>query len=147
MREKPLFQIDSPKHHVPDGCNSVLDIICLFLDDETMETFVRETNSYAASTNRNVNSRGWQELTQDELWSFFAIVLFLGTLAVRERRLLWDPKSNHYNKWVAETMEVGRFEDILFCLHWTNSAGFSATEKKRKIRMIHFGKLVDLYQD
>ena len=132
--EKPAFTGVGPKHHVPVEIVKSLDFFRLYFDDEAMTTFVQETNNYAASVGRNVNSRGWSALTEEELWAFFAIVLFLGTLEVRYRRTLWDPKSKYYNKWIASTMECGRFEDILFCLHWVNTAELTREQKRARMR-------------
>jgi hypothetical protein len=112
----------------------VLDFIGIFVDGIAMRTFVDATNAYAASINRNIHSRGWSILSVNELWNFFAIVTFLGTMKVRERRALWAPSSAYYNAWVATTMTVGRFEDILYCLHWVNTAALSPAEKAARNR-------------
>lgn len=132
--ERPPFSGEGPQFHVDGQTVEILDFIRLFLDDYAMHTFVEQTNSYARSVNRNVNSRGWPLLTADELWHFFSIVIFCGTISVRERRKFWDKNSKYYNNWIASTMECGRFEDILFCLHWVDTAQFSTEEKKQKNR-------------
>jgi hypothetical protein len=93
-----------------------------------MNTFVDATNAYAASIGRNVHHRGWRLLTVNELWSFFSIVFFLGTISIRKRREFWDPSGSYYNKWVASAMDCGHFEDIIFCLHWVNTAELSDPE-------------------
>jgi hypothetical protein len=77
-------------------------------------------------------------LSVNELWAFFAIVLFLGTMKVRDRRNLWSITSKYYNQWVASTMECGRFEDILFCLHWMNTAALTSEEKRDQHRQDPF---------
>ena len=136
--ERPIFTGNGPTVHIPDGVVTVLDFISLFLDEVAMRTFVGETNAYAASIDRNVNSRRWPALSVNELWAFFAIVIFLGTMKVRERRTLWVPVSKYYNQWVASTMECGRFEDILFCLHWMNTAALTPNERRDRNRQDPF---------
>jgi hypothetical protein len=60
----------------------------------------------------------------------FLIILFLGTMSVRDRRDLWNRKCPYFNHWVASTMDCGRFEDILHCLHWVDAAALTEQEKR-----------------
>jgi hypothetical protein len=136
--EKPIFSGDGPLANVPDGLTTPLDYLRLFLDDVDMQTFVDATNAYAASCRKNINSRGWPLLTVNELWTFFGIVLFLGTLKVRYRRTLWDTSSKYYNEWVASSMSCGRFEVVMYCLHWTNTLALTDAEKREQSQIDSF---------
>ena len=55
--ENSVYTGDGPEAYIPDGVVTVLDFISLFLDEVTMRTFADETNAYATSIDRNVNSR------------------------------------------------------------------------------------------
>jgi hypothetical protein len=136
--EKPTFMGTGPVADVPAGTVSPLDFLRLFLDDVAMTTLVSATNAYAASVQRNVHSRRWPPLTVKELWAFFSIILVLGTINVRYRRSFWDRSSKYYNTWVASAMECGRFEDILFCLHWVNTADVDPVERRNVNRQDPF---------
>ena len=130
---KPEFFGDGPKPNLENYDSplvSILDYIRIFWTDEFMQTFVTATNAYAESTGRNVHNRGWKALSIDELWVFSGVWVFCTEHSTRNRRDLWEPRSPHYCKWIAESIGCGRFEDILMCLHWENSAQYSEIEKK-----------------
>ena len=57
------------------------EFLKLFWTDEVMEQFVTNTNLYAA----NNNDKDWKYTNIDDLWVFFAVVLFLGMFMVLVR--------------------------------------------------------------
>jgi hypothetical protein len=98
----------------------------LFFTIGILYRFVEETNKFAAAKGR----RNWRPLSIPELKTFFAIVLFLGIIVFPSRALIWD--SQYGSQWVMQMMRSNRFEDILACLHWTNTIGISQRERDAK---------------
>ena len=98
----------------------------LYFTAELLDTFVIQTNKYAASSQR----RYWKTLTRAELRTHFAIVLFLGIWKVPSRSMAWDPKHGH--QFVMQMMTKTRFEDILSCLHWESAHGMGQQERSQK---------------
>ena len=129
---KPKFASKSPAANAPDDCESTLDFFRLFYTDTMIEQFVLNTNAYARTTNHKSNGVSWKDVTVSEIWVFFAIVMFMGTISVPQRRLLWDPKTRYFNNFVANNMSMRRFEGILACLHWENTAAFTKEQKAEK---------------
>jgi hypothetical protein len=106
-----------------------------------MSSFVESTNSNGVHTYGNA----WQQVSIDELWRFFAIVLFSGLNKVPQRRLLWGNPSDKFSSWfVKALMSCKRFEDILRCLHWEDSALFSKEEINAKNKEDCFWRVQEL---
>ena len=98
----------------------------LFLDDIIMENFVRNTNSYASST----NDLDWiKPLTRNELDAFFASILYLGIVKLPTRRAAWSNSERYGVPFLKNLMSGRRFEAILRNLHYINTAGMTREEK------------------
>lgn len=117
-----------------------MDFLKLFWTDECMTQFVTNTNLYAQST----QEKDWIDVDINELWVFFAIVLFLGMNRVPARREIWNPKSLFCSRDVIKWMKLQRFEDILRNLHWENVTEFTSAEQKVKSKQDPFWKVATL---
>ena len=57
-----------------------------------IEQFVEATNGYARDTNRKIERKPWWDVSVAEMWIFFAVVIFLGTIEAPQRRLFLAQK-------------------------------------------------------
>lgn len=123
----PPFDSGRSAHHgpigIPNDITQPWEYLKLFWDDKVvMGTLVHNTNRFAAYT----REEQWKDVTIDELWTFFAMVLFTGLNKVPERRLLWQEEGGKFSsRFVKNCMTRKRFEDILQCLHWLDTSDYS----------------------
>lgn len=128
-KTKPAFIGRGPEIHVNTSTTlTPLQFLKLFFTEDVIAHFVTETNAYAASKGR----QGWKELSPDELWTLFALYILMSTFQVPQRRNIWRKGGLWYNENVANYMTCRRFEGILACLHWGNTAAFTKQDKKAK---------------
>ena len=135
---RPAFLGSGPKASVGRDVKTELDFFELFMTDDFIETFVTSTNGYAASTGFRPRGDAWKDVTADDIWVFIGIVIFMGTIDVPIRRSFWDRKSPYFNEFIASKMSCRRFEDILHCFHWVNTAQYSSDEKLAKNKEDNF---------
>lgn len=123
-------------------CPKPSDVVKLLWDDEIMNNFWVNTNSYAECK----NDKEWPEggISKDDLYRFFGLILFFGTLKVSERRLVWEINSKLYNKFVAGVMSRHKFEAILRNLHWYNTGQLSKEERKARNKIDCFWRVAPL---
>jgi hypothetical protein len=103
------------------------ELFCEFFDDTVMETFVRETNSFALDT----KIPNWKDVNKAELFKFFAILMVFGISCPSERRMAWDSELFRI-PIVCNLMSRTRFEQIMRAWHYTNSANLSQAELRRR---------------
>ncbi len=137
--QKPGIRLDV---NATNGPRTVLDFFLLFWTHAIIDTFVTNTNAYAAT----VGDKRWSDIRSPEMMRFFGLILFLGMIKVSERRDLWDVESPFFNNFVHRTMKRHRFEDILRNLHWINTAQYTAKEVKAKNKVDCFWRMADLLE-
>jgi hypothetical protein len=59
-------------------------------------------------------------------------------MKIRYRRNLWPHSSKYYHQWAASTIERGRFEGILLCLHWMDSTALAPDDKRNRYHRFPF---------
>ena len=138
---RPAFFGTGPKAVVNRAVKTELDFFELFMTDDFISTFVTNTNGYAASTAFRPRGDVWKDVTADDIWVFIGIVIFMGTIDVPVRRSFWDKKSPYCNEFIASKMSCRRFEGILHCLHWENTAQYSSDEKLAKNKEDNFWRV------
>lgn len=144
-----VFPTFEPKRNVQHGPIDIpidilqpWDYVKLFWDDGVvMKILVENTNKFGAFINR----KQWKDVTIDELWTFFGIVLFTGLVKVPERRLLWQDEPGKFgSKFVKTCMARKRFEDILQCLHWLDTSDYSDEMIKKNNKEDCFWRVSEL---
>lgn len=88
----------------------------LFLDEQTIDTIVFETNRYG----RKVCSSQWKELTKDEMDAFLGLCILRGVYRAHGESVseLWS--AEHGRKIFGETMSLSRFREIQRSLRFDN---------------------------
>jgi hypothetical protein len=128
--------------NIPKGTDTPLQFLQLFWDDEVvMATFVESTNS----NGRHTFGEQWKDVDVDELWRFFAIIMFSGLNKVPQRRFMWGTASDKFSSnFVKSLMSCKRFEEILRCLHWEDSSMYTDEEIKELNKDDCFWRIVEL---
>ena len=102
------------------------DYFLLLFSDEIMQTFVEATNDFAKATNR----KKWRKLTIPEFKTFLAMVLYLGLVKYPSRGMAWSIYKFYGSEFVKSMMSQSRFEQILSCWHYMNTADLSDKERR-----------------
>ena len=126
----PKFGIRKSKVGYTGSLNSLpeaKDSFLLFFCDEIMTTYVDATNGFARSTRR----LDWRELTVAEFKTFIAVVIHFGMVKTPTRQDAWSFSKRYGNEFVKSMLSRSRFEAILRCLHYMNTAEFTPAEKKQ----------------
>ena len=113
-------------NRIPNGCVQPSHFMDLFFTASLLDTFVSETNAFAAASQR----RKWKLVTRSELKTLLAIVLFLGVIKLPSREMAWDVKYGQH--FIIQLMTKTRFEGILSCLHWANAHGVAQSERSQR---------------
>jgi hypothetical protein len=84
----PVFKGPKDPHpkNVPPDCTTRLDCFRLFMDDEIVATFVKNTNDYA----RDSNKRGWTDIDKGDVMRLWAVMFFMGIVKIPDRRRYWE---------------------------------------------------------
>ena len=117
----------------------VLKFLKLFLTDAIINTFVDNTNAYAA----NMRRIGWTVLTYDKLWRFIAITLLMGVFKLPQRTMYWDSPIIK-SLFISNIMTCKRYCDILLCPHWIDTSVYNEAQRKGKRKHNPFDSLMDL---
>lgn len=145
---QPSFKGVGPKEKVPnDIAKDPLAFLQLFLTDRIMTTFVDSSNAYARATKKTVKHKKWWDITINEMWCFIGLILFLGTISIPDRRDFWDVRSKYYNSFIANSMDLYRFEAILSVFHWENTAAYSTQQKHEKSKEDSFYMIEGFLQE
>ena len=91
-----------------------------------MQAFVDETNAFAS----DMKVRYWRELTVAEFKTFLAIILYLGIVKYPSRGLAWSLFRFYGSNFVKSMISKFRFETVLRCWHFMNTAKMTEVERK-----------------
>jgi hypothetical protein len=116
----------SGPRNIPAGCESELDYFRLFFDDEIMDTFVTNTNTFSDS--QTVKMR---ETTKDELFKLLACIMYMGICSKPRMRHHFDRTFFGGSPFCMRAFKGQRFEMLLSRLHWLNTSVLSEAEKAR----------------
>jgi len=118
----PKFGIrDTNIGYTGQSLSEAQDYFLLFFCDEIMQTFIGATNAFAKS----MRKQEWRDLTLVEFKTFLAIILHMGMVKGPSRTDQWSFDLRYGNAWLKSMMSKTRFEAILRCLHYMNTANFS----------------------
>jgi hypothetical protein len=112
---------------------TVLSVFQLFWTEVVCAQFVDATNEYAHDTHK----AEWVKLTVLEFYAFIGIILYMGIVKLPSRAMHWQ--NGIFNQsYVATVMTRNRFDAIMSCWHWVNTAKFTEAERTTKNRQDGF---------
>ena len=91
----------------------------LFMTSAIVDLAVVETNRYA----REKRGDGWNNVTSTELYTFIALVIYMGIYGSINFNLFFDPDPCQLVTFrVAKVMTRQRFKDLAALLHFTDNS-------------------------
>jgi len=130
---KPLHKVGPLKC---EGCDTPLSFFKLFISDAIVTEIVRESNSYAISSKMTTMT----PILVAEMWTFIAIVLFMGIVVVPERNYLWGA-GVFASEYIKKHMSLRRFEQILRAFHWIDTTKITKTSQNVNNKKDHFWRI------
>ncbi|XP_075398245.1 piggyBac transposable element-derived protein 2 [Tenrec ecaudatus] len=100
----------------------------LFLDEETINFIVSETNRYAWHKNVNLG------LTAQELKCILGILILSGYISYPRRRMFWETSPDSHHHLVADAIRRDRFELIFSYLHFADNNELDESDRFAKVR-------------
>ena len=80
--------------NVPTDCVTRLDCFRLFMDDEIVAAFVKNTNDYA----RDSNKQGWTDIDEGDVMRLWAVMFFMGIVKIPDRRRYWEKEPSLFGQ-------------------------------------------------
>jgi hypothetical protein len=121
--EEPHFTVSSQPamhfHSVRSNINSPFDSYKYFFDEELVSLIVVQSNQFATLHNINLS------VSSDEIYIFFAILLFSGYNKIPQRRMYWSTDLDFKNNFISTAMPRKRFEQILKYLHFADNSNIN----------------------
>lgn len=109
-------------------------------DEDIISMFVEFSNNYARKKNKTGN------ISNQEMKSFFGILLLSGYVPLPRRRMFWECSSDTRNELVANALSRDRFEFILSNLHCCDNDNLDKEDRFAKVRPL-FDKLNTNFQN
>ena len=122
-------------HNIRNNNLSPVDLFRLCFDDNIMGHICIESKTYAAQ-----KGEPQFDLSVDELYKYFGILLLSGYIKMPFRRMYWKTKPDSHCSLVSKSMSRNRFEKIHQYLHFNDNMKIDSNDKVYKIRPIfnHF---------
>lgn len=122
-----------------------LDYLKLFLDQNIIDIIVNETNRFAEQYLEKKYPRqsarekyGWAPVDSDEMWVFFAILIYQAMVIKPKQRWYWSKNKIVETPFVNNLMTLKRFERIMKFLHFSNNEAYDPlTHPNPKLRKIY----------
>ncbi len=108
----PVFKGPSEPHpkNIPPDCKTRLDCFRLFMDDEIVATFVKNTNDYA----RDTNKKDWKDVDEGDVMRLWAVMFFMGIVQISDRRRYWEEEPSLFGQpFVSNCFAARRFESYI----------------------------------
>lgn len=129
---------------------SPVDFFNHFIDDETIDLFVTETNRFAAqriasaaaNPNRRTRLPKWVDTESTEMRRFLGIILWMGLLPLPQVRDYWSTKTLYQNR-IPHIMSRNRFEGLLGMFHVSDNE----TARVQNDRLYKISNFLNLLQD
>ncbi|XP_026085392.1 piggyBac transposable element-derived protein 4-like [Carassius auratus] len=116
---------------VMDRMYSPLQLFQLFFSTSVVKTIVKNTNSYAKMRTEAGKKFSWVPLTAKELYSYFAIVIYMGLLSTKTISDYWSGKKIYSIPFPKSLMSRSRFQAISWNLHLCNLEEDRANAQKK----------------
>jgi len=114
-----------------DEDSTPYDIFSRFFDDEVIDVLVTETNRYyeqfinskggKENLTKACRARSWNDVTNDEIRAFLAILLYMGLVKLPNYNMYWSTHDLLNLKNFTSLMTRDRFLNILSYLHATDN--------------------------
>lgn len=134
--EAPVLPNFVPKRNpgaqlVMDRNYSPLELFQLFFPYSVMNSIVKNTNSYANMRTEAGTKFMWVPLKVKELYSYIALVIYMGLLSTKTIVDYWSGKAIYNLPFPKSVMSRSRFQAISWNLHLCNLEEDQANAKKR----------------
>lgn len=130
--------------NMPNEALSASQLLELYFDDTIIETFVRETNSYAENSTANM-FQFWTAIDAPELKNYFSIVLFMGINILPDRSMYWGNDPLYRSEFVLQLMKRDRFMAINSALHWFDASHIPAADRAARNRVDGFWTIASFF--
>jgi hypothetical protein len=117
--------------NIPKDCKTPINFFRLFMDDEIMDEFVSNSNSFMA----NSNHPNAQRITRQELFHLFACFMYMGMVNK-------PTMSDHFidgplgkSEFCHNLFSLNRYEFVLSMLHWQDNSTKTKAEKDKEREM------------
>ena len=118
--------------HDPDS-NSALDYLLLLWPESLTSMIATETNRYARQKNRS----NWVDVTTEEIWTFFGIIILMGIHRLPRVKNYWSTDSLLGLDPIRQSMSLSRFWAIWSNLHVVDNDTIPASGgPSRKIKPV-----------
>uniref|UniRef100_S4P9J6 PiggyBac transposable element-derived protein 4 n=2 Tax=Pararge aegeria TaxID=116150 RepID=S4P9J6_9NEOP len=136
------FTVDPGMKNIGSDCQTELDFLFLFLDNEIIDLMVRMTNSYAIKTQilkrvtRNSRLSKWNDCDAAEMKKFLGLLIWMGLKKLPKISDYWSTDVLYENNVAKRVMSRNRFELLLRCWHFEDAyyIGMTGTDRLIKIR-------------
>ncbi|XP_048046218.1 piggyBac transposable element-derived protein 4-like [Megalobrama amblycephala] len=120
--EAPVLPNFLPKRNpgaqlVMDRIYSPLELFQLFFPNSVVDTIVKNTNSYAKMRSEAGKKFMWVPLKAQELYSYIALVIYMGLLSAKNIVDYWSGKDIYKLPFPKSVMSRSRFHAISWNLH------------------------------
>jgi hypothetical protein len=112
-----------------------------FFSLAVMTQFVLVTNGYGSSS----GIPGWKDVTIEEMYKFFAVLMVFGISCSPSRRMAWENKMFR-NLVVCALMSRNLFEQIMRAWHYIDTSGMSLAEKAGRNTQDPFWQVTPLFE-
>lgn len=114
-----------------------VDFFKLFLDDDTLELLVTETNRYAgqkkiSNSLPRARIKKWKDTYKQEMEVFIGLQIWMGLVHLPRLADYWSGNTLYKNK-VSQVMSRNRFELLLSSWHFSNNANADPSDRLYKI--------------
>lgn len=105
---------------------TAVEVYKRFFDKEILDITVLETNRNAAnfirqSKKRTYRLNQWSDTNSNEVWNFFAIVLYMGIVKYPKISNYWEKNILYNNSLVPSVMSRNRFQLLLRFVHFADN--------------------------
>ena len=161
---KPVFQggpghaFDIPAQHLSGetAFTPAQYFMLLWDQDSDGETgivnkFLRTMNRYGVHYYGNRPGQPWQPIRIQELYRFFALIMYGGVVKVPQFRQLWATKAPYSHLYgrdiVKAAMTQNRFRELWRCFHYLDATEFTEAERNEARRRDGFWSTSDFLAD
>lgn len=143
--DHPFFEQPGPKR-CPSHDAKPIEYFYLFFTSTLLQTFVNQTNLYAAQYFERVTDSvaKWQPITLPEMKGFLAVILNMGLYKKPTINSYWRTKSKSQSTpWFREMFSRDRFKMLLRFFHLTDSRSLAKPGEPNYDPCGRFSMLVD----
>ncbi|XP_026147951.1 piggyBac transposable element-derived protein 4-like isoform X2 [Mastacembelus armatus] len=115
---------------IPTSTYIPLELFQLFFTSTVLQTILANTNSYG-SLKQQEGQKPWEEITLDDLYSFLALVIYMGFVRFSRITDYWRSSRLYSLPLPCQIMSKRKFLRILSCLHLSDPKLDAENDKKK----------------